>query len=123
MIEDPLEQEQAAATVFSYLIRGVSAESLNSPDSEKMKNIRSMLMEKMEPMKRLYAMSDEVYPLYVDNCIRQRKFMKIPEAIEVFGKAMESGRVSSFEERAMMQWITEIMKTNKTTGNIKTKRR
>jgi len=112
---DKLEQEETAATVFSYLIRGLS----NGNSSV----VKAELMEKMKPIKELYMLNDDVYPLYIDICIAKRKFLKVPEAIEAFGKALESDNVKWEDERAMMGWIGEIMRQNKTTGNVKTKRR
>ena len=44
---DKLEQEETAATVFSYLIRGLS--NGNRPA------VKAELMEKMKPIKELYA--------------------------------------------------------------------
>jgi hypothetical protein len=112
---DKLEQEETAATVFSYLIRGLSNGSRETAKAD--------IMEKLRPIRELYGLSDEVYPLYIDQCMRHKKFLKIQEAIEAFGRAIEEGSVSSKEERAMMAWITDVMRTNKTTGNVKTKRR
>jgi|AGTN01.2.fsa_nt_gi hypothetical protein len=112
---DKLEQEETAATVFSYLIRGLS--NGNSPA------IKAELMEKMKPIKELYSLSDEVYPLYVDMCIEKRRFLKVQDAMEAFGKKLESENLKWEDERAIMGWIGEIMRQNKTTGNVKTKRR
>ena len=112
---DKLEQEETAATVFSYLIRGLS--NGNRP------GVKAELMEKMRPIKELYGLSDEVYPLYVDTCIEKRRFLKVQDTVEAFGHAIETGNVRWEGERAMMGWITEVMKQNKTTGNVKTKRR
>jgi hypothetical protein len=111
---DKLEQEEAAATVFSYLIRG----SKGSREAAK-----ADIMEKLRPIRELYGLSDEVFPLYVDQCIAHKKFLKVQEAIEAFGKAIETGKVSSKDERAIMGWTADVMRTNKTTGNVKTKRR
>jgi hypothetical protein len=112
---DKLQQEETAALVFSYLIRGLS--NGNRPA------VKAELMEKMKPIKELYGLSDEVYPLYVDMCIEKRRFLKVQDTMEAFGKAMESGNVKWEDERAMMGWVSEIMRQNKTTGNVKTKRR
>jgi hypothetical protein len=112
---DKLEQEETAATVFSYLIRGIS--NGNKPW------VKAELMEKMKPIKELYGLSDEVYPLYVDTCIEKRRFLKVQDAVEAFGTTLEKGDVRWEDERAMMGWVTEVMKQNKTTGNVKTKRR
>jgi len=112
---DKLEQEETAATVFSYLIRGLS--NGNRPA------VKAELMEKMKPIKELYGLSDEVYPLYVDMCIEKRRFLKVQDTMEAFGKALESDNVKWEDDRAMMGWVSEIMKQNKTTGNVKTKRR
>ncbi len=112
---DKLEQEETAATVFSYLIRGLSKGSLEAAKAD--------IIEKLRPIKDLYGLSDEVYPLYVDQCIAHKKFLKVQDAIEAFGNAIASGKVSSKNEQAMMAWITDVMRTNKTTGNVKAKRR
>lgn len=112
---DKLEQEQTAALVFSYLIRGLSSGNREA--------VRAELMQKMTPIKELYSLTDDVYPLYVDMCIEKKKFLKVQDAIEAFGQAMESGKVKWEDERKMMGWIGEIMRQNKTTGNVKTKRR
>jgi hypothetical protein len=112
---DKLEQEDAAATVFSYLIRGLANGYRGA--------LKAELMTKLQPIRELYGLSDEVYPLYVDQCISHKKFLKVQDAIEAFGKAIETGSVSSKDERAMMGWITDVMRTNKTTGNVKVKRR
>jgi hypothetical protein len=112
---DKLEQEETAARVFSYLIRGLSNGNRSA--------VKAELMEKMRPIKELYGLSDEVYPLYVDMCIEQRRFLKVQDTMEAFGKALESDSVKWEDERAMMGWVSEIMRQNKTTGNVKTKRR
>jgi hypothetical protein len=112
---DKLEQEETAATVFSYLIRGLS--SGNRPA------VKAELMEKMKPIKELYGLNDDVYPLYVDMCIEKRRFLKVQDTMEAFGKAVEDGNLRWGDERALMGWINEIMRHNKTTGNVKTKRR
>jgi hypothetical protein len=112
---DKLEQEETAATVFSYLIRGLSNGNLGA--------VRSELMQKLMPIKDLYMLNDDVYPLYVDMCIEKRKFLKVPETMEAFGKALESDNVKWEDERAMMGWIREIQNQVRTYGNIKTKRR
>jgi hypothetical protein len=112
---DKLEQEEAAATVFSYLVRGLSNGNRGT--------VRAELMQKMRPIKELYGFSDEVYSLYVDTCIEKRRFLKVQDTLEAFGEAVESGRHRWEDERAMMGWVTEVMRQNKTTGNVKTKRR
>ena len=112
---DKLEQEETAATVFSYLIRGLS--NGNRPA------VKAELMEKLQPIKELYGLNDDVYPLYVDMCIEKQRFLKVPDAMEAFGKALEADNVKWEDERAMMGWVGEIMRQNKTTGNVKTKRR
>ncbi len=112
---DKLEQEDTAATVFSYLIRGLSNGNRDA--------VKAEIMEKLQPIRELYGLSDEVYPLYVDQCIAHKKFLKVQDAIEAFGHAIASGKVSSKGERTMMGWIADVMRTNKTTGNVKTKRR
>ncbi len=112
---DKLEQEETAATVFSYLIRGLSNGNRDA--------VKAELMKKLEPIRELYGLTDEVYPLYVDQCIAHKKFLKVQDAIEAFGSAIASGKVSSKYERIMMGWISDVMQTNKTTGNVKTKRR
>ncbi|MCD1295849.1 hypothetical protein CUJ83_12670 [Methanocella sp. CWC-04] len=119
---DDFDEEQAAVSVFSYLIRGLAGESRNI-NEEKRKVIKAELIEKMAPMKRLYAMSDELFPIYVDFCIANKKFLKIPETIKVFGDAISANKVSAGEEKVMMEWVKYIMNNTKTTGNIKTKRR
>lgn len=112
---DKLEQEEAAATVFSYLVRGLSNGNRGTVHAE--------LMQKMRPIKELYGFSDEVFPLYVDMCLEKRRFLKVQDTLEAFGEAVESGRLKWEDERAMMGWVTEVMRQNKTTGNVKTKRR
>ena len=112
---DKLEQEETAATVFSYLIRGLS--------NGNRETVRAELMEKMKPIKELYGLSDGVYPLYVDACIEKRRFLKVQDTLEAFGAALEKGNLRWEDERAMMGWVSEIMRQNKTTGNVKTKRR
>jgi hypothetical protein len=112
---DKLEQEETAATVFSYLIRGLSNGNRTA--------VKAELMEKMKPIKELYSLTDDVYPLYIDMCIEKRKFLKVPETMEAFGKALESDNVKWEDERAMMGWIREIQNQVRTYGNIKTKRR
>ncbi len=112
---DKLEQEETAATVFSYLIRGLS--NGNRPA------VKAELMEKMKPIKELYGLNDDVYPLYVDMCIEKRRFLKVQDTMEAFGKALESDNVRWEDERAMMGWIREIQNQVRTSGNIKTKRR
>jgi len=112
---DKMEQEETAATVFSYLIRGLSSGNREA--------VKAELMRKLLPIKELYGLTDDVYPLYVDMCLEKMKFLKVPETMEAFGEAIESGKVKWEDERAMMSWVTEIMRQNKTTGNIKTKRR
>ncbi|MGA9139847.1 MAG: hypothetical protein WBZ29_06460 [Methanocella sp.] len=112
---DKLEQEETAATVFSYLIRGLSNGSRDV--------VRSELMQKLMPIKDLYMLNDDVYPLYVDMCIEKGKFLKVPETMEAFGKALEADNVKWEDERAMMGWVREIQNQVRTYGNIKTKRR
>ena len=112
---DKLEQEEAAATVFSYLIRGLSNGNRGA--------VKAEVMKKLQPIRELYGLTDEVYPLYVDQCIAHKKFLKVQDAIEAFGRAVEAGSVSAKDERAIMGWITDVMRTNKTTGNVKAKRR
>jgi hypothetical protein len=112
---DKLEQEETAATVFSYLIRGMANGSREA--------VKAEIMKKLQPIKDLYGLSDEVYPLYVDQCIAQKKFLKVQDAMEAFGKAVEAGKVSSKDERTMMQWVMDVQNQVRTYGNIKTKRR
>jgi hypothetical protein len=112
---DKQQQEDTAALVFSYLIRGLSGSNRET--------IRAELMEKMMPIKALYGFSDDAFPLYVNMCMEKRRFLKVPEAIEAFGEAMEAGQLKWEDERAVMGWVGEIMRQNKTTGNVKTKRR
>lgn len=112
---EKLEQEETAATVFSYLIRGMANGSREA--------IKAEIMEKLKPIKELYGLSDEVYPLFVEQCIAQKKFLKVQDAMEAFGKAIESGKISSKDERAMMQWVLDVQNQVRTYGNIKTKRR
>jgi hypothetical protein len=112
---DKLEQEDTAATVFTYLIKGLSNGNRDA--------VKAEIMKKLQPIRELYGLTDEVYPLYVDQCIAHKKFLKVQDAIEAFGDAIASGRVSSKDERTMMGWITDVMRTNKTTGNVKMKRR
>lgn len=112
---DKLQQEETAALVFSYLIRGLS--NGNRPA------VKAELMEKMKPIKELYGLSDEVYPLYVDMCIEKRRFLKVQDAMEAFGAAMEKGNLKWEDERAMMGWVRNIQNQVRTYGNIKTKRR
>ncbi len=112
---DKMEQEETAATVFSYLIRGMS----NGSREE----VRMELMKKLEPIRELYGLTDDVYPLYIDQCIAHKKFLKVQETIEAFGKAIEGGKVSSGDERVMMQWILDVQNQVRTYGNIKTKRK
>jgi hypothetical protein len=112
---DKLEQEETAATVFSYLIRGLS--NGNRPA------VKAELLEKMKPIKELYGLNDDVYPLYVDMCIEQRRFLKVQDTMEAFGKAVEAGALKWEDERAMMGWVREIQNQVRTSGNIKTKRR
>jgi hypothetical protein len=112
---EKLEQEETAATVFSYLIRGLATGSRDA--------VRADIMEKLKPIKDLYGLSDEVYPLYVDQCIAHKKFLKVQEALEAFGTAIESGKVYPKDERVMMQWVMDVQNQVRTYGNIKTKRR
>ncbi|AFC99403.1 hypothetical protein Mtc_0640 [Methanocella conradii HZ254] len=112
---DKLEQEEMAATVFSYLIRGLSSGQRGAMKSE--------LMKKLEPIRELYGLSDEVYPLYIDQCIAHKKFLKVQDAIEAFGNAIARGEVSPRDERIMMQWVLNVQNQVRTYGNIKTKRR
>lgn len=111
---DKLEQEQTAATVFSYLIRGLSGQNKEA--------VKAELMRKMESFRELYSLSDDIYPLYIDQCLEKRKFLKVQEAIEAFGNAIDAGKIKGKDERAVMAWIGEIMRQNKTTGNVKAKR-
>jgi len=101
--------------VFSYLIRGLSNGNRDA--------VKAEIMKKLQPIRELYGLTDEVYPLYVDQCIARKKFLKVQDAIEAFGNAITSGKVSPKDERTMMGWITDVMRTNKTTGNVKAKRR
>ncbi|HTY91036.1 MAG TPA: hypothetical protein VMC84_07665 [Methanocella sp.] len=112
---DKLEQEETAATVFSYLIRGLSNGNREA--------VKAEIMEKLKPIKELYGLSDEAYPLFVEECIAHKKFLKVQDAMEAFGKSLESGKVSSKGERAMMQWVLGVQNQVRTYGNIKTKRR
>ncbi|HMK45859.1 MAG TPA: hypothetical protein VK436_04485 [Methanocella sp.] len=112
---DKLEQENAAATVFSYLIRGLSNGNTNM--------IKTELITKMSPIKELYSLSDDIFPLYIDRCMEMKKFLKMQDALEAFGAAIDAGRLSTSEERIIMTWVSEVMRQNKTTGNVKTKRR
>lgn len=112
---DKLEQEETAATVFSYLIRGLSNGNRDT--------VRADIMQKLKPIKDLYGLSDEVYPLYVDQCIAHKKFLKVQDAMEAFGKAVEAGKVPAKDERAMLQWVMDVQNQVRTYGNIKTKRR
>jgi hypothetical protein len=112
---DKLEQEEAAATVFSYLVRGLSNGNRAA--------VKSELMLKMMPIKELYGLTDDVYPIYIDFCLEKKKFLKVREAIEVMGEAVAAGKVTSEDERTVMGWIMEIQNQNRTYGNIKTKRR
>lgn len=112
---DKLEQEETAVTVFSYLIRGMSNGNRAA--------VRTELMEKMRPIKELYGLMDDVYPIYIDFCLGQKKFLKVQDAIQVMGDAVASGKVPSKDERAVMGWIMEVQNQNRTYGNIKTKRR
>ncbi|BAI63052.1 conserved hypothetical protein [Methanocella paludicola SANAE] len=112
---EKLEQEETAATVFSYLIRGLSNGNHDS--------VKAEIMKKLRPIKDLYGLSDEVYPLYVDQCIAHKKFLKVQDAMEAFGKAIEAGKVPGNDERAMMQWVMDVQNQVRTYGNVKTKRR
>lgn len=112
---DKLEQEEAAATVFSYLIRGLS-------DGDR-KSVKAELMQKLLPIKELYGLADDVYPVYVDFCLDEKKFLKVQDAVRVMGEAVAAGKVPPKGERAVMGWIMEVQNQNRTYGNIKTKRR
>lgn len=112
---EKLEQEETAATVFSYLIRGLANGNRAA--------VKAEIMDKLQPIKELYGLSDEIYPLFVDQCITHKKFLKVQDALEAFGKAIEQGRVSSKDERIIMQWILDIQNQVRTYGNVKTKRR
>ena len=112
---DKLEQEDTAATVFSYLIRGLSSGNRAA--------VRSELMQKMLTIKALYGLTDDVYPIYIDFCLDKKKFLKVQEAVEIMGEAVAAGKLSSGDERTVMAWIMEIQNQNRTSGNIKTKRR
>ena len=112
---EKLEQEEAAATVFSYLVRGLSSGNRAA--------VRSELMQKMMPIKELYGLTDDVYPIYIDFCLARKKFLKVQEAVEVMGEAVAAGKVSSKNEQIVMGWIMDIQNQNRTYGNIKTKRR
>lgn len=112
---EKLEQEETAATVFSYLIRGMANGSHDT--------VRAGIITKLQPIKELYGLSDEVYPLYIDQCMSHKKFLKVQDAMEAFGKAIEEGKVPAKDERAMMQWVLDVQNKVRTYGNIKTKRR
>ncbi len=112
---DKLEQEETAATVFSYLIRGLSNGNRDA--------VKAELMQKLGPIRELYGLTDEVYPLYVDQCIAHKKFLKVQDAIEAFGSAIASGKAAPKDERAMMGWVLEVQNQVRTYGNIKTKRK
>ncbi|HTX44516.1 MAG TPA: hypothetical protein VMC61_07265 [Methanocella sp.] len=112
---DKLEQEDTAATVFSYLIRGLSNGNREA--------VKAEIIKKLQPVRELYGLTDEVYPLYVDQCIAHKRFLKVQDAIEAFGDAIASGKISSKDERIMMRWVLEIQNQVRTYGNIKTKRR
>ena len=112
---EKLEQEETAATVFSYLVRGLA-----NGDREA---VKAEIMQKLLPIKELYGLSDEVYPLFVDQCIAHKKFLMVQDALDAFGKVIEGGKVSSKDERAMMQWVLDVQNQVRTYGNIKTKRR
>lgn len=111
---DKLEQERTAATVFSYLIRGLAGQNSEA--------VKAELMQKMTPFRELYSLSDDVYPIFIDLCMEKKKFLTVQEAIDAFGGAIDAGKVSGRDERAIMAWTGEIMRQNKTTGNVKTKR-
>lgn len=112
---DKLEQEETAARVFSYLIRGLSSGGREA--------VRAEVLERLVPIKDLYGLSDDVYPLFVDECLAHKKFLKMQDAIEAFGKAIEGGRVGPKEEKALMQWVLDVQNQVRTYGNMKTKRR
>jgi hypothetical protein len=112
---DKLEQEETAATVFSYLIRGLSNGNRAS--------VKAELIQKLAPIKELYGLREDVYPVYVDFCIDNKKFLKVQEAIEVMGEAVVSGKLPAKSERDIMGWILDVQNQNRTYGNIKTKRR
>jgi hypothetical protein len=112
---EKMEQEETAATVFSYLIRGLSGNNGAS--------VRSELMQKLMPIKELYGLADDVYPIYIDFCMKNKKFLKVQDTIEAFGTAIANGKVSSKDERIMLRWVSDVMNGVRTNGNIKVKRR
>ncbi len=112
---EKLEQEETAATVFTYLIRGLS--------SGNREEVKAELMKKMTPIKELYGLNDDVYPIYIDFCLEKKKFLKVQDTIEVFGDAVTAGKVSHDKERIMLGWVMDIQNQVRTYGNIKTKRR
>jgi hypothetical protein len=112
---EKLEQEETAATVFTYLIKGLSNGNKEA--------VKAELMQKMTPIKELYGLNDDVYPIYIDFCIENKKFLKVQDTIQVFGDAVTAGKVSSAKERIMMGWIMDVQNQVRTYGNIKTKRR
>jgi len=112
---EKLEQEETAATVFTYLIKGLS----NGSREE----VKADIMKKMVPIRELYALNDDVYPIYIDFCLEKKKFLKVQDTIEVFGDAVTAGTVSPDKERIMLGWVMDIQNQVRTYGNIKTKRR
>lgn len=112
---DKLEQEETASTVFTYLIKGLTNGNREA--------VKTELMKKLLPIKDLYGLNDEVYPIYIDFCIANKKFLKVQDTIEVFGNAITAGKVSSDKERVMMDWVMDIQNQVRTYGNIKMKRR
>lgn len=112
---EKIEQEETAATVFTYLIKGLS----NGNGEE----VKAELMKKMTPIKELYGLNDDVYPIYIDFCMEKKKFLKVQDTIEVFGDAVTAGKVPHDKERIMLGWVMDIQNQVRTYGNIKTKRR
>ena len=112
---EKLEQEETAATVFTYLIKGLS--------NGNREDVKAELMKKMTPIKELYGLNDDVYPIYIDFCLEKKKFLKVQDAIEVFGDAVTAGNVSHDKERIMLGWVMDIQNQVRTYGNIKMKRR
>ena len=72
---EKLEQEETAATVFTYLIKGLSNGNRDK--------VKAELKEKMAPIKELYGLNDDVYPIYIDFCLEKKKFLKVQDTIEV----------------------------------------
>ncbi len=112
---EKLEEEETAATVFTYLIKGLSNGNREEVIAE--------LKEKLKPIKELYALNDDVYPIYIDFCLAKKKFLKVQDTIEVFGDAITAGKVPPAKERIMLGWVMDIQNQVRTYGNIKTKRR